>query len=331
MPTPPLSQTFDFGDVLASVTADYFAELGDNVSNNNGLMTYLNKKGQVRTFDGGHEMLHPVAYQELSTYKRYSGAELLSIAADEHLTEAAYSIKQVALTIQINGLEELQVNGKNELRDLMAERMENSIRTFNNNFSTDTYSNGTADGGKQVGGLQLMVADAPTAGVVGGIDRSVWSFWQSYKFSGVNDGQGAVSTANIGSYMAAVYDQVTRNQDGPSVAVADSSYWRLYHDSLVAIQRITSTEGGETAGSGFPTLDYMGFPVMRDGGRGGSCPTNHMYFLNTDYLFLRPHSKRNMVPLGKRQSVNQDASVSIMGWAGNMTMNCSFLQGVLIA
>ena len=326
----PYSQSYDFGDVLTSVTADYFSELGDNVSNNNGLLTFLNKKGRVETFDGGHEMWHPIAYQEMSTYKRYSGAETLTLAADQHLTIAAYAIKQVALTIQINGLEELQVSGKNQLRDLMAERMDNAIRTFKNGFSTDTYSSGTADNSKQIGGLQLLAADVATSGVVGGIDRATWSFWQNYSFDPVNDGGAAFTSANAVDYMGRVWDQITRNQDGPDFGVADSNYWRAYHQALLPLQRINSTDGDINVGTGFPTLDFMGNPIIRDGGRGGSCPTNHLYLLNSNYLRLRPHSKRNMTQIGgRRQSINQDASVSIMGWAGNMTMNCAFMQGVI--
>jgi len=326
----PYVQSYDFGDVLTSATADYFAELGDNVSNNTGLLTYMNKKGRIATFDGGHEMWHPIAYQEMSTYKRYSGAETLSLAADQHLTIAAFSIKQVALTVQINGLEQLQVSGKNELRDLMAERMDNAVRTFNNNFATDSYSTGTADGGKQIGGIQSLVADVATAGTVGGIDRSTYSWWQNYALDCVATGGAAVTSANIQSYFGQMWDQVTRNQEGPDVGVSDSTHWRNYHDSLTAIQRVNTDAGDIKAGTGFPSLDYMGFPIIRDGGKGGACPTKHTYFLNTDYLRLRPHSKRNMTPIGgKRQSVNQDAEVTIMGWAGNMTINCSFLNGVM--
>ena len=39
---------------------------------------------------------------------------------------------------------------------------------------------------------------------------------------------------------------------------------------------------------------------------------------------------RNMVPLDPdRFSVNQDAMVKLVGWAGNMTLSNAFLQGVL--
>ena len=76
----------------------------------------------------------------------------------------------------------------------------------------------------------------------------------------------------------------------------------------------------------------MGADVVLDGGRGGNCPANHMYMLNTDYIYYRPHEDRNMVPLDPdRYSVNQDATVKLIGWAGNMTMANRFMQGVIKA
>jgi hypothetical protein len=58
-----------------------------------------------------------------------------------------------------------------------------------------------------------------------------------------------------------------------------------------------------------------------------------MFFLNTKYLFYRPHSQRNMVPLApnKRYAINQDAEVQIIGWAGNLTSSGSQFQGRLIS
>ena len=52
--------------------------------------------------------------------------------------------------------------------------------------------------------------------------------------------------------------------------------------------------------------------------------------LNTKYLHWRPHADRNMVPLNPdRFSVNQDAMVKLIGWAGNLTLSCAFLQASL--
>jgi hypothetical protein len=56
-----------------------------------------------------------------------------------------------------------------------------------------------------------------------------------------------------------------------------------------------------------------------------------MYFLNTKFLRLEVHKDRDMVPLGpgERSSVNQDATVKIMGWAGNMTCSNRRQQAVI--
>jgi hypothetical protein len=51
---------------------------------------------------------------------------------------------------------------------------------------------------------------------------------------------------------------------------------------------------------------------------------------NTNYLFYRPHARRNFVPIGgDRESTNQDAIVRLMGWAGNMTASGLQFQGII--
>jgi hypothetical protein len=90
------------------------------------------------------------------------------------------------------------------------------------------------------------------------------------------------------------------------------------------------------AGAGFAALKFYGGGTAADvvlgGGIGAHATANHMWFLNTDYLFLRPHKDRNYVPIGgERQSVNQDAITKLIGWAGNLTSNGPQFCGALIA
>jgi len=51
--------------------------------------------------------------------------------------------------------------------------------------------------------------------------------------------------------------------------------------------------------------------------------------LNTNYLHYRPHSARNFVSLSpnKRYSINQDAEVQILAWAGALTCSGAQFQG----
>ena len=97
---------------------------------------------------------------------------------------------------------------------------------------------------------------------------------------------------------------------------------------MTNLQRFTDPKMAE---SGFAALKYKGADVIFDGGQGGNCPEDKMYFLNSEYIYLRPHKDRDMKVIGgERMSVNQDAIYKIIGWAGNMTMSNAALQGVLI-
>jgi hypothetical protein len=318
-------------EIVTTTLRNRTGKLADNITKNNALLFRLRKRGNVKTVSGGRTIVQELEYAENGTFKRYSGYEALNISPSDVFTGAEYNYAQAAVAVSISGLEQLQNTGEEAIIDLLESRIKNAEKTLVNNIALDCYSDGTADGGRQIGGLALLVSNTPTTGVVGGIDASttVGSFWRNLKFSGVTDGGGATTSANIQSYMNRLYVQLVRQTDKPDLIIADNNYFRLYLESLQAIQRITSNEMGE---AGFDSLKYMNSDVVLDGGFGGGAPANTMYFLNTDYLYFRPHIDRNFSPLGDdRYAVNQDAMVKLVAFAGNMTTSNRRLQGVLIA
>lgn len=323
----------NLSEIVATTLRNRSGKLADNVTKNNALLMRLRQRGNVKPFYGGRTIVEEIAYAENSTYTRYSGYDALDISPQDVITAAEYDIKQVAVSVSISGLEELQNFGEQQKIDLLASRIENAEDSLMNGIAADIYSDGTADGGKQIGGTQLLIADNPATGVVGGIDRATWSFWRNVSFGAVADGGAAATSANIQSYMNKVAVQLVRGRDFPDLIVADNNYYTLYLESLQAIQRISD----ETlAGAGFTNLKYFGAgqasDVVLDGGIGGNCPTDHMYFINTKYLSFRPHADRNMKPIGgERFSTNQDAMVKLIGWAGNLCLRGAQFQGVLKA
>lgn len=298
---------------------------------NNALLRRLSKKGNVKMVNGGRTIVQEIEYAENGTYKRYSGYEALNISPSDVFTGAEYNYAQSAVAVSISGLEMIQNSGEEAIIDLLEARVKNAEKTMANNTSTDCYSDGTADGGRQIGGLQLLVATTNT-NTVGGINASTYSFWQNTAFSGVTNGGAATSTANIQSYMNRVYVQQVRGTDRPDLIIADNNYYRFYLESLQAIQRIASDEEAQ---AGYMALKYMNSDVVLDGGYQGSsggAPTSTMYFLNTDYIYFRPATGRFFEPLGDdRFAVNQDAMVKLIGFAGNMTVSNRRLQAVLSA
>jgi hypothetical protein len=127
-----------------------------------------------------------------------------------------------------------------------------------------------------------------------------------------------------------MWASLVRGMDRADLIVVDNFMWATYMASLQALQRFTNPSSAKL---GFPSIEYMDADVVLDGGIGGFAVTRTAYFLNTKFLFWRPHTDRNMVPLApnRRYAINQDAEVQIIGWAGNLTSSGSQFQGRLIS
>lgn len=322
-------------DIIATTIQSRSGKLADNVTLNNAVLDRLRKRGNVRPFSGGNVILEEIMYNDSNTNNTnsYSGYETLNIAPNSPISAAQFSIAQYASAVTISGLEMLQNSSKEAIIDLLEGRVQVAEGQLMNRIQTDIYGNGTGNGGKNLTGLAAAVADSPATGVYGGINRATWSFWRNQSFSGVTDGGAAVSAANIQSYMTQLAIKLVRGNDKADLIVADNNYYSLYVNSLQAIQRVTSAEEGA---AGFASLKFYGGGTSADvvlgGGIGNQATANHMWFLNTNYIYFRPHADRNFTPIGgERQSVNQDAVVKLIGWAGNLTSSGPQFSGVLTA
>ena len=322
-------------DIIATTIQSRSGKLADNVTLNNAVLDRLRKRGNVRPFSGGNVILEEIMYNDANTNNTnsYSGYETLNISPNSPISAAQFSIAQYASAVTISGLEMLQNSSKEAIIDLLEGRVQVAEGQLLNRIQTDIYGNGTGNGGKNLTGLAAAVADSPATGTYGGINRATWDFWRNQSFSGVTDGGAAVSAANIQSYMTQLAIKLVRGNDKADLIVADNNYYSLYVNSLQAIQRVTSAEEGA---AGFASLKFYGGGTSADvvlgGGIGNQATANHMWFLNTNYIFFRPHADRNFTPIGgERQSVNQDAVVKLIGWAGNLTSSGPQFSGVLKA
>lgn len=322
-------------DIVSTTIQSRSAKLADNVLKQNALLSRLQKRGNVKPFSGGNVISQEIMYNDPNTQNSgsYSGYDVIDITPNSPITTAQFDIKQYAAAVSINGLEQLQNSGKEAIIDLLEARVQIAEKQMMNTLSIGLYGDGTGNSGKNLTGLQAAISDTPATGTYGGINRATWSFWRNVAFSSVTDGGAAATSANIQSYMNRVALQLVRGNDSADIGVADTNYYRLFLESMQSIQRVASEE---MAGLGFTSLKYLGagnsMDIVLDGGIGGAIGANRMYMLNTNYIFLRPHKDRNMIPIGgDRMSVNQDAVVKLIGWAGNLTSNGIQFSAVLKA
>lgn len=308
-------------DIIATTIEKRSKKIADNVTKNNALLAKMGQRGRTRTFSGGRLIYEELSFAENGNAGYYAGYDLLPVAAQDVISAAQYDIKQAACPIVVSGLEMLQNAGAEQMIDLVAGRIDVAESTMQNLICGGLYSDGTGYAGKEVVGLDAAVPLDPTTGVYGGIDRATWTFWQS-KIRNVAD------TSTLQADMNLLWSQLIRGMDRPDIIVMDSVVWQAYVASLQALQRFTDPGTGNL---GFPTLKFMDCDVVLDGGIGGFCPAGTAFFLNTKYIHYRPHSARNFVSLSpnKRYSINQDAEVQILAWAGNMTTSGAQFQGRL--
>lgn len=313
-----------FTDIVATTLQGYSGEIADNISNHNALYRQLSRKGNM-TPATGRSIVQEIEYAENANVMWYNGAEPLRIDAGETLTAAEFNYKQLAGNVVITGLEEIQNSGREAVHNLLSARMKNLNKSLINTVSTAIYSDGTGNSGKEFGGLQLLVADTNT-NTVGGISGNTYSWWRNYVYDFSTLSVTASSTT-IQNAMNLAWINTVRGSDKPDIIVAGQTYYLHYLASLQAQQRFTDTSG---AGAGFTNLTFAfggATPVIYD----DQCNATRMYFLNTDYIFMRPAKGRWMKPAPDKSSINQDALVMPMYSAGNITISNRERQAVICA
>lgn len=317
----------DYSDIISTTIESRSRKIADNVTNNNAVLKRLSQKGKIRPFSGGYKILQELSFAENTNAGWYSGYDLLPVGVSDVISAAEYEIKQAAVPVVISGLEQLQNSGREQMIDLMEARIQVAESTLANLITSGIYSDGTGAGGKEIDGLNAAVPLDPTAAPYGGIDGATFTFWQN----AVSDNTAAaVTPTTIQGLMNGLWAQLVRGADRPDLIMCDNTFWTTYIESMQAQQRFNNTNMGD---AGFMSVKYMDCDVVLDGGiyngTGTGAPDGTAFFLNSNYLHYRPHSARNMVTLqpGRRWSVNQDATATILAWAGNMTVSGRMFQG----
>lgn len=312
-----------FTELVTSTFRKVRKDVKDNLSNRNALLKHIYKRGNYRTEDGGLTIVCPLDYTSNSTYQRYSDWDMLNIQQSDVISAAEYQWRQIAVNVVASGREQRINSGESRIFSLAKAKMKNAIRTFNNSFSSDLYSDGTAT--NQINGLQALVADAGT-GTVGGINSSSFSFWQNTIFDCSANSVTSSATTIENSMMLPLWLNLDRGPDDqPDLIVMDNTYYRYFEASQTSIKRYMDASN---ANGGLVSLKYKNADVYFDGNSG--IPASHAYFLNTNYIELVVHRDADMEVLEDQRPINQDGSVIPILWMGNLTLSNRKLQGVIV-
>lgn len=307
-------------------------KIANNTGNNNPITFRMEKAGNIVKGVTGRTLVEEHDYVENGTVMAYEGGEVLNTASGPVLSAFEYDWKQIAGSLVMTGLEEIQNGGPERSISLLQGRLNNLERALKNRLENDIRSDGTGNGGKQIGGLDLLIAEDPTSGTVGGVNRATSNYARNYFYGVVAQTGAAMTVTNIERIMRLAMTETFRAGDTNRLWILGNTYWQLFNEAAGSRQRLVDKE---MAALGFDNFKLDGTTVALGGGyrmsgnAGSAMETTKGYLLNLDYMRLQVGKGRFFDPLKDRESTNQDSMVRFLAFAGNMTCSNFGLQGVV--
>lgn len=300
----------DYNQITAITEKKWIPKLYDNIFDSDPLLKRLKNKSYIKK-DGGTQIVIPLNYALNGAGGWYTGAETFNTTDTENISAAVYDWKQLYENISISGRDRELNNGDAQILDFVKSKTQIAEKTMIDRLGDGLYSAGTDS--KSILGVRTLVDSADS---VGGISGSTYSWWQSQENS---------STTTLS--MAALQTQhtlLTKNNDGPTVALATRTLYNSYYALLQPQQRF---QDSETAKGGFTSLMFNGIPFIA----GSKVPSSHVLFLNEQYLHLVVHKNRDMKFTGFKEPVNQDVTVGQILWMGALCVSNRRMHGKFTA
>lgn len=269
MADPNLGQT-----VASSWEAVVGTKPEDNIHADYFFLTKMEKLA-AKPLSGGRTINGPIEYAENTTVAAYSDTDPISTTRIDVFDEYQFDWAEYGGTAVISELEKGKNAGQGEKFALLPAKLDslrNSLRGLINADLLGTKS------GKELVGIQDIIATTPTSGTVGGINRGTYSFWRNQYTT------AAASSAafdNLRAAMRSIYNSCSNGISGdhPNVIVTTQTVFQGFEGLLIANERFTEKGVGEGA---FETLKFKGAEISFD----ADCLAAAMYFVNTKYLKL---------------------------------------------
>src|SRR5215467_2415338 len=324
---PNITSDVHYQQVLSMALEDRSSSYEDLVSNNNAMLAVMRRKGLWKTYSG------PRIRQTLQIAKSdaqwYAGYDQLLNPAIDLFNDAYWSPKMVVVPVILSMQEILNNEGDAQLMDTLESYMDAAERALEDAMDLAIYSDGTANGGKQLTGLATAIPIAPATGTYGGIDRSqaANAIWRTttWDANSLISGQTQVSSTTIRPMLNIIMTKQSRGRQYADLLIMSPEHYSAYDAATVAIQRQNnSTALGQL---GFTALEYIGggkrAEIVLDGGIGSNMPSNTTFGLNTDTFRMRYNANRNFDTLFKGEGqmpIDKDAIAQFIGWMGELTV-----------
>lgn len=275
----------------------------------------------------------------------YSEDDALNFNQAQSILRAQYPWKEVAASLIIS-MTELKKNGitisdnQDEsdhagrdidiLTDLLENRIADYDESWNRTMNLMVWQDGSQDA-KKTPGLLNLILDTYNQGVTGGIDRSVYTWWQNRALVGANKLVASPTDQTLTRRLRSELRQLRRFGGKPSVALCGSTFLDLLELEVqskgIYTQEGFANEGKNDLGMakirmrGLGTFEYD--PTMDDIGL-----ADRVYIIDPAKIKLRPMAEEDGKVMTPARPYQYMVFLHTKTWTGAMSMTQANCQGV---
>lgn len=286
-----------------SVIADTKGYLNDAIFGAIPTLRHLNSKNLV-TRQGGASILVPLLYGKNSTFKAYSGDDVLDTSGQEGMTMAQYPWRNYGGTIVIFGDELRQNMGQGKLFDLLKAKTMQAMMSARDTLAIDLFA--STQGAKKVSALPVLV---DTTSTVADVNSTTNSWWQAQvAASGSFPARGLADMRDL-------RDDIMR-QGQQSVAAPDYISTTQLILELYEASQVSNIRYGPraSADASFESIKFSTAAMEFD----PNIATGELYMLPSDALEFVVHSEANWTVGDFKEPTDQDVRVAKVIWMGNL-------------
>jgi len=251
-------------------------ELHDQVVDAVPFYKWLNLKGQKKERPGGLALEKRIRVGKNITTTWLGRGDTVPITDTEYAILAKFDWKYVATTVRRYWVDDIKQDSNEKLVDYVTEKLDTSRSDMTESINDSLMvSGGTA---KHPLAISELVADNPTVGLIGEVDRAAFPMWRNQ----FTDAVGQPATLFLMDLLRTMHNKCSVGaQTGtriPDFHLTNQALHELFEAEAEGKVQIINQK---LADLGFTGVTYKGKPVEYDDSVG-----NRWYMLNSNHLEL---------------------------------------------
>lgn len=270
-----LTETLD--NLYTSTWQNMKSTLIDNIFDASPFYWWLKNNGGIENVEGGRFITEPIRYAKNDVISWIGKGDAVSLNDVEFMTIANYDWRYLVGSLVRFGIDDQQNRGRNQIINFATAKIENMKDSLIDTLETALFQ-GAGSKTTGVDGLQLLVADDPTAAASpGGIPQNTQTWWrnQTSNLTGVSFATSGVDR------MRTLLNNALNNlrNDRPNIVLTHQTPYEYYEDAVFDKYRVVDNK---LADAGFMNQTFKGIPMTWS----PKCASTRMYFLNTKFIKL---------------------------------------------